>query len=159
MTFFWQRPLRTDHSKLNAFDVYFLKVHLEVFSCCVPEETHIDADYDWKTTQSSNTFLKKRIWRVLSRSSFRSLFLAAFLNKRTSTLITTRKQHKVLKVRQISVYVLTIRLSLWISAFVHEIRDRQQERQGRMKRNVSTLNLIVLIHALSPDDTKSSFTP
>ena len=105
------------------------------FSCCVPEETHIDADYDWKTTQSSNTFLKKRIWRVLSRSSFGSLFLAVLLKKRTSTLITTRKQHKVLKVRQISVYALTVRLSLWISALVHEVSDRQQSIRGKEEWN------------------------
>ena len=133
--FHFASDLKTDHSKLNTFDVYFLKVHLEVFSCCVPEETHIDANYDWKTTQSSNTFLKKRIWRVLSRSSFGSFFLAAFLKKRASTLITTRKQHKVLKVRQISVYALTVRLSLWISALVHEVSDRQQSIRGKEELN------------------------
>ena len=52
-----------------------LEVHLEVFSGCVPEETHVDADYDWKTSQS-------------------------------------------LKVRQTSVYALTVRLYLWVSDLV-----------------------------------------
>ena len=51
-TSFWARPLKTGHSKLNACDVCSLEA-LEIFSGCVPEETHIDADYDWKTTQSS----------------------------------------------------------------------------------------------------------
>ena len=36
------------------------------------------------------------IWRILYKSSFGSFFLAAFLKKRISTLITTGKQHKVL---------------------------------------------------------------
>ena len=36
-------------------------------------------------------------------------FLAAFLKKRISTLISTGKQPEVLKVRQISVYALTLR--------------------------------------------------
>ena len=36
------------------------------------------------------------IWRILCKSSFGSFFLAAFLKKRISTLITTGKQHKVL---------------------------------------------------------------
>ena len=73
--------------------------------------------------------------------------LAAFLKKRILTLITTRKPLKVLKVRQISVYALTVRLSIWVSDLVHEVSFRQQpsKRQGREKRNVSTLNLIVLI--------------
>ena len=52
-TSFWARPLKTDHSKLNACNVCSLEAHLEVLSGCVPEETHVDADYDWKTSQSS----------------------------------------------------------------------------------------------------------
>ena len=52
-TSFWARPLKTDHSKLNACNVCSLEAHLEVFFGCVPEETHADADYDWKTSQSS----------------------------------------------------------------------------------------------------------
>ena len=49
---FWARPLKIGHSKLNTCDVCSIEAHLEVFSGCVPEETHIDADYHWKTTQS-----------------------------------------------------------------------------------------------------------
>ena len=78
-------------------------------------------------------------------------FPPTFLKKRISTLITAGKQLKVLKVRQISVYALTVRLSLWVSDLVHEVSVRAtaaSKRQGRMKRNVSTLNMIVLIHAL-----------
>ena len=45
--------MKTDHSKLNACNVRSLEAHLEVFYGCVPEETHVDADYDWETTQSS----------------------------------------------------------------------------------------------------------
>ena len=52
-TSFWARPLKTNHRKLNACDVCSLEAHLKVFSGCVPEETHIDADNDWKTTRSS----------------------------------------------------------------------------------------------------------
>ena len=54
-TSFWVRPLKIDYKKLNACDVCSLETHLEVFffSGCVPEETHIDADIDWKTTRSS----------------------------------------------------------------------------------------------------------
>ena len=63
---------------------------------------------------------------MLSRSS-----LAAFLKKRISTLITTGKQLKVLKVRQISVYALTVRLSLWVSDLVHEVSVRQQRLRGK----------------------------
>ncbi|CAH3046800.1 unnamed protein product, partial [Porites evermanni] len=37
-----------------------LEAHLEVFSGCVPEETHVDADYDWKTSQS----LKQQIFHL-----------------------------------------------------------------------------------------------
>ena len=61
--------------------------------------------------------LQKLIWKF---------FLAAFLKKRISTLITTGKQLKVLKVRQISVYALTVRLSPWVSDLVHEVNVRQQ---------------------------------
>ena len=91
------------------------------------------------------------MWRILSRSSCGSFFPPTFLKKRISTLITAGKQLKVLKVRQISVYALTVRLSLWVSDLVHEVSVRAtaaSKRQGRMKRNVSTLNMIVLIHAL-----------
>ena len=46
--------------------------------------------------------------RMLSRSSFGSFFLTTFLKKRIWTLITTGKQLKVLKVRQVAVYALTV---------------------------------------------------
>ena len=61
---------------------------MEIFSGCVPEETHIDA-------------------------------------------ITTRKQLKVLKVRQISVYSLSVRLSPWVSDLVHEVSVRQQHLRSK----------------------------
>ena len=35
-----------------------------------------------------------------------------------------------LKVRQISVYALTVRLSLWVSDLVHEVRVGQQRLRG-----------------------------
>ena len=71
--------------------MYSLEAHLEVFfSCCVPEETDIDADHDWKTAQKVK-----------------------------------------FKVRQISVYALTVRLSLWISDLVHEVSYRQQSIRGK----------------------------
>ena len=57
-------------------------------------------------------------------------FLAAFLKKRTSTLITTRKLLKVLKVRQIAVDALTVRLSIWVSDLVLEVSVRQQHLRG-----------------------------
>ena len=71
--------------------------------------------------------------RMLSRSSSGSFFLAAFLKKRISTLIMTGKQLEVLKVRQISVYALTVRLSLWVSDLVHEVRVRQQRLRDKEK--------------------------
>ena len=67
---------------------------------------------------------------MLSRSSFGSFFLAAFLKKRIWTLITTRKQLKARKVRQISVYALTVRLSIWVSDLVLEVSVRQQHLRG-----------------------------
>ena len=48
-----------------------------------------------------------------------------------SMLITTGKQVKVLKVRQISVYALTVRLSLWVSDLVPEVSVRQQRLRGK----------------------------
>ena len=58
-------------------------------------------------------------------------FLAAFLKKRIWTLITTRKQLKARKVRQISVYALTVRLSIWVSDLVLEVSVRQQRLRGK----------------------------
>ena len=47
----------------------------------------------------------------------------------------TGKQLKVLKVRQISVYALTVRLSLWISDLVQEVSDRQQTIRDNEESN------------------------
>ena len=65
------------------------------------------------------------------------VFLTAFLKKRMSMLITTGKEVKVPKVRHISFYALTIRLSLWVSDLVHEviISVRQQRLRGKEEGN------------------------
>ena len=52
-------------------------------------------------------------------------------------LITIGKQVKVLKVRQIAVYALTVRLYLWVSDLVRS--TAASKMQGRMKRKVSIL--------------------
>ena len=120
-TSFWACPLKTDHIKLNACDVYSLEAHLEVyFSGCLPEETFIDAhqklhfrniglhllnplllehrhleDVFLGTPSEDRQNKTEYMWRILSRSSFGSFFpAAAFLKKRISTLITAGKQYK-----------------------------------------------------------------
>ena len=96
---------------------------------------------------------------MLSRSSFGSFFfLAAFLKKRISTLIMTRKQLKVLKVRQISVYALTVRSSPWVSDLVHEVSERQLRSKEETEREYVKSDCADM--HLSSENTKIySFTP
>ena len=75
-------------------------------------------------------------------------FLAAFLKKRMYIDADYTWKTTSLKVRQISVYALTVRLgfrfSAWSSRWI-----TASKRQGRMKPvKVSTIHLIVLIRAL-----------
>ena len=151
-TSFWACPLETDHIKLNACDVYSLEAHLEVyFSGCLPEETFIDAhqklhfrnigrhllnllllehrhleDVFLGTPSEDRQNKTEYMWRILSRTSFGSFFrlLSSWRNAYRRSL-QLENNTKVLKVRQISVYALTVRLSLWISDLVHEVSVRQ----------------------------------
>ena len=56
---FWARPLKIGHSKLNTCDVCSIEAHLEVFSGCVPEETHIDADYLTLTLENNSKLVRQ----------------------------------------------------------------------------------------------------
>ena len=89
-------------------------------------------------------------------------FLAASLKKRISTLITTGKQLEVLKVRQISVYALTVRWSLWVSDLVHEVRVRQKRLRGKEEWNrgrwVRYIWLCWYVLLSSDDTERYSFT-
>ena len=98
---------------------------------------------------------------MLPRGSFGSFFpLAAFLKKRISTLITTGKQLKVLKVRQISVYALTVRSSPWVSDLVHEVSERQQHLRSKEETEREYVKSDCADMHLSSDDTKIySFKP
>ena len=75
-------------------------------------------------------------------------------------MITTGKQLKVLKVRQISVYALTVRLSSWVSDLVHEVSVRQQRLRGKEETEREYVKSDCADMHLSSDNTKIySFTP
>ena len=108
-TSFWACPLKIDHIKLNACDVYSLEAHLEVyFSGCLPEETFIDAhqklhfrnigrhllnplllehrhleDVFLGTPSEDRQNKTEYMWRILSRSSFGSFFFGCCVPEET----------------------------------------------------------------------------
>ena len=75
-------------------------------------------------------------------------------------MITTGKQLKVLKARQISVYALTVRLSPWVSDLVHEVSVRQQHLRSKKDTEREYIKSDCAGMHLSSENTKIySFTP
>ena len=161
-TSFWACPLKTDHIKLNACDVYSLEAHLEVdllaaflkkrLSTLIKSFISGTSDvifyilYCSNIDTSKTSFWARRLKTdkirlntcgVYSLGAHLEVFFRLLRSWRNAYRRSLQLENntKVLKVRQISVYALTVRLSLWISDLVHEVSVRQQRLRDKEEWN------------------------